>query len=259
MIFTNRQKPNIYQMIDLDDNTDSKRVELRRIAQDGEIGTPLSAESFNQFNSEKVSKIGIDTNNVTITNNSGTQYYLCATVVGTVSGDAEVVLTNCEGTITISGNSTKIYLNNCPKLEVKGINRENWGNVYRDGRASCVAFDDEIILTGDNYTRGDIVLKNLPLTREGDKVTLEARNEARQSWSADYLITHQVYKRYATLAFEKVTQHNYYGGTELISTSLRLVGTELHADIIYPATNRSILFVNKLTYERFLEDVRLDK
>lgn len=139
MNFTNRQKPSIYQMIDVNDSgeqiSELKKVELRRITQDGESGTPLSAEVFNQFNDEKVSKTGIDTERIDISCQAQTHYYMGREVKGLISGTAEVILTHCDGNITISGRDAKIYLNNCPKLIVNGITRENWGNVYKNGVA----------------------------------------------------------------------------------------------------------------------------
>lgn len=60
MEFKNRTKPNIYQIVDVNDEgtqtSVSKKVELKRVVQDGEEGTPLNAENLNIFN-EKIDKL----------------------------------------------------------------------------------------------------------------------------------------------------------------------------------------------------------
>jgi hypothetical protein len=76
---------------------------------------------------------GIDATTVGISASSGTKYYFGRTVSGTVSGTAEVVLTNCAGTVTLSGNTAKLYIRNCPKLTVNGVTYTNRKNlVYND-------------------------------------------------------------------------------------------------------------------------------
>lgn len=45
------------------------------------------------------------------------------------------VLTNCSGTITVSGNSAKVYIYGSPNLTVTGVTNNNFYNVFRDGMA----------------------------------------------------------------------------------------------------------------------------
>ena len=40
---------------------------------------------------------------------------------------------NCTGTLTVSGNSAKIYATNCPGL-IKGKTADNWQNIWIDGK-----------------------------------------------------------------------------------------------------------------------------
>ena len=114
------------------------------------------------------SKGGIDTGSVSITATNGSYYHLGRTVSGTVSGTATVILTHCSGTVTLSGNSAKIYAVNCPNLTINGVTAANWRNVFRDGRAEYIARSSSLNLiegssqvVATNVTVGDNILIQL--------------------------------------------------------------------------------------------------
>lgn len=65
---------------------------------------------------------------------SGATHHIGKNINMTINSGT-VVLTNCSGAITVSGNSAKVYINNCPNLTVTGLTNNNFYNVFRDGMA----------------------------------------------------------------------------------------------------------------------------
>lgn len=41
---------------------------------------------------------------------------------------------NCTGTLTVSGDSVKVYATNCPNLRINGKASNNWQNIWIDGK-----------------------------------------------------------------------------------------------------------------------------
>ena len=84
----------------------------------------------------------------------GATHYIGKEVSLTLSSGT-TVLTNCSGTVAVSSNSAKVYINNSPDLTVSGVTLANWMNVVRDGQAtySPVVFNsvsDEVPIPNNN-------------------------------------------------------------------------------------------------------------
>lgn len=189
MKFNNRTQPNIYQLIDIDGDDkgikNTKRVELRRIAQDGETGTPLSAESFNQFDAEKVSKMGISSNEIDISSSKGCKYYIGCIVKGTISNNTTVVLTNCSGEVTIQDNQAILRVVNCPELSIIGKTKDNWFNIIVDGVADYfIEVNRSRLLSeiqGENYALGKNGIP--PIFQEGKDTVKVSYSFWCKGWS----------------------------------------------------------------------------
>ena len=111
-----------------------------QLSQFGSADMPKWLQDYNSdmdaIDKKVASRTGIDATSENITQSTGTHYYLNRTVNGTISGDdATVIITNCTGTITVLGDTAKVYIVNSPLLQLSGKTVSNWRNIFIDGIA----------------------------------------------------------------------------------------------------------------------------
>lgn len=82
---------------------------------------PLAANQGRVLNVNKAESVLTgELDSLSITASSGVKRVYGKNVSGTLSGSAELHLTNCTGSVTISGTSAKLYVVNCPTLTISG-------------------------------------------------------------------------------------------------------------------------------------------
>jgi hypothetical protein len=91
---------------------------------------------------------GIDMAAADVSASSGTHYHFGRTVSGTIGGTARAILTQCEGTLYINGNSAVITVVNSPGLNVLNKTVDNFYNVIIDGKST---FEDNGRASGNGY------------------------------------------------------------------------------------------------------------
>lgn len=137
------------------------------------------------------------------------------------------IITNCTGTVTVSGNNMTVYISNSPKLTVNGITLDNWDKVYRDGVAS--------------YTYPLNIIKQFDAIKTNEVINTEVVSSA---YRADkrvlrYSISQPSYTSFAaelSLSFD----NNGYNGAAVYNLSNGAANFPMWASVSFAISNTGI-------------------
>lgn len=121
--------------------------------------------------------ISVKTMPIDITVASGTKYYLGSTVIGNISGTAIVYLTHCHiQSLSISGTSAIIYINNCSGIEnitkSRTSHSSGFGQIFINGESTVRLFywNQYKVIPLETLTPGESLLAayELPHNKQPD-------------------------------------------------------------------------------------------